>query len=279
MTRTNRTVGALAIVLYWAVTTFAHLPVSLWLVKRRESEWLGTFQLTEFLPALALFGVAGLLAHWTLRALACRDPWPTLVAWALWLACIAPVDRFLLYSFPEYLHYPQYALLGWLLARWLDPARRGHGFGIALLAGTLLGMVDEILQYVWLTISYSNYLDFNDFILNLLGTVAGLLVYYGFRDRPSDGGAFTATGVATTGFIALGLVLWTLISMLTVQANASAVLPWIERELSYGTWIRGPHAGHYYVLPPAIGTLLLVGAGLAFTQIGRAITRSGCRAA
>ena len=53
--------------------------------------------------------------------------------------------------------------------------------GKVLFWATLLGMVDEVQQYVWIASSYGEYLDFNDFVSNVLGAAAGVLIYYGFE--------------------------------------------------------------------------------------------------
>jgi len=71
-----------------------------------------------------------------------------------------------------------------MIARYVDPDRTAFAVGPVLLAVTLLGIADEALQYAWITISYSNYLDFNDLLLNLLGGIAGLLLHYGFTRVP-----------------------------------------------------------------------------------------------
>jgi len=178
--------AATAVIGYWIASVLGHLEVSLWLVQQRESQLLGTYKLADLLPHAGALLLAAVVIWQALRARHGSNRAITLAAWAVWLAAVALVDRFLIYSFPEYLHYPQYALLAWLTARHVDPDRGVFAIGPVLLAVTLLGIADEALQYAWITISYSNYLDFNDFLLNLLGGIAGLLLHYGFTRVPLD---------------------------------------------------------------------------------------------
>ncbi|MBS3822115.1 MAG: hypothetical protein KGY81_10175 [Phycisphaerae bacterium] len=172
------------IIAYWLASVLGHLEVSLWLVERRESDILGSYKLIDFLPYAGALLLAVVLIWQARRAWRGCNRTATLAAWAVWLSAVIAADRFLIYSFSEYLHYPQYALLAWMMARFVDPNRTTFAVGPILLAVTLLGIADEALQYTWITISYSNYLDFNDFLLNLLGGIAGLLLHYGFAPGP-----------------------------------------------------------------------------------------------
>ena len=179
MTR-RQVLPASAIIGYYLASVLGHLEVALWLVQQRESALLGTYKLADFLPHAGALVLAAVVLWQILRAWQGCNHTATLVGWTVWMAAVVLVDRFLIYSFPEYLHYPQYALLAFLIARVHDPNQTAFAIGPVLLAVTALGIADEALQYTWITISYSSYLDFNDFLLDLLGGAAGLLLYYGF---------------------------------------------------------------------------------------------------
>lgn len=256
-------IGAVLVTAYFLATALGHLEVSLWLVERRHSDWLGDYQLVDFLPWVGAALVASFLVWQVWRAVRGDEFVATLSAWALWLVAAAFVDRTLIYSLPEYLHYPQYALLAWLIARFADPDRSRWPFGPILLATTLLGIADEVLQYTWITTSYSNYLDFNDFLLNLLGGFGGLMAYYGFRRAPERTVIHRQTRRGVIGFAGLGVALLLYTSIAHVLTPAGQPLIGLERETSYGLWISGPHAGRYFVLPPIPGTVLLTLAGAA----------------
>lgn len=179
--------------LYFVVTTWAHLAFSLWLVAPRTATWQGqtfAYSYRDAMPWLLPVAAVALLA-WLVRD-ALRHGTRQRVAlvaghWLLWAGCVAAVDRWLTYSVPEYFHYPQYALLAWLMARTLDPHRSRWPVGRLLLLTTLLGAIDELIQYLWITASYSHYYDFNDVLVNLLAAVLGVMVYYGFRPPPTHG--------------------------------------------------------------------------------------------
>lgn len=263
---TSRTVlAAAAIIGYYLTTVLAHLEVSLWLVRRRESGLLGSYRFADILPYAGSLLLAAIVIWQGRRAWRGHKHVATFVAWAAWLVAVVLVDRFLIYSFPEYLHYAQYALLAYTIARLADPDRSAFAVGPVLLAVTGLGIADEALQYAWLTISYSNYLDFNDFLLNLLGGAAGLLLHYGFTSSDSFDIRFARRNAscAALGFCWLGIVMLLLVSAMQVRTGETGMLHPIERQPSYNSWISGPHAGRYYVLDPLSGTLILVLTGLA----------------
>jgi hypothetical protein len=70
----------------------------------------------------------------------------------------------------EAIHYPQYALLAWLLAL------SGMSLERAWLAATALGALDEVWQWQTLPRAVPGYLDWNDIVLNAAGAALGVLV-------------------------------------------------------------------------------------------------------
>jgi hypothetical protein len=70
----------------------------------------------------------------------------------------------------EDVHYPQYALLSFLLARGL-PTTEGAWIG-----ATALGIVDEGYQFVALPRGRPTYFDWNDVVLNGIGAAFGALI-------------------------------------------------------------------------------------------------------
>jgi len=256
----RETIAGIALTGYWLVTVLAHLQVSLWLVRRRQADWLGSFRYADFLPWLFALAALGILIWQLVRAIRAEQRLATAIAWLLWFALAWAFDRWLTYSLAEMLHYPQYGLLAYLLALSVDPDKRRFAFGPVLLAVVLLGIADEALQYVWITIDYSNYLDFNDFSLNLLAAFAGLLLYYGFPRNQLARPSGRDLRYGLTGFFALGLVLLSL-SAAIQAADPTPPLVLIERAPSYGQWIAGPRHGGYHVLPPTEGSILIAALG------------------
>ena len=79
----------------------------------------------------------------------------------------------------EAIHYPQYALMAWLLVR------TGLGLERSWLTATALGAVDEIWQWQTLPRAVPGYLDWNDILLNAVGAALGVLVVVRVRRAPS----------------------------------------------------------------------------------------------
>ena len=277
--------GWAAVSLYAVLTAALHLELSLWLVTPVDSGTWAGLRPAQALGPLWWVLVGGLLLYLALMAWRGADRSRTLLFWGLWLGCVLLADRWILFSGTERIHYPQYAVLAWLVAWVMDPRRERWPFGAILLLCTLIGIADEIYQYTHETLTYSDYLDFNDFLLNLLGSMAGLLLYYGFRAPPCTAGATYRAGMI--GFPLLGsFILLSLFLMATPPAKGSqagqdrvaSTFPSIERRPdSYGHWRDGPHNGRYLILEPWTGTLLLTGLGMLFARFPAGRSDTGCR--
>jgi hypothetical protein len=274
----------LVVAVYFVLTSLGHLRFTQWLLQPRQSEWLGAYAFKDAVPALLVTAGVALLA-WIVRT-AWRDPrgvWATGGYWVLWAACVTVVDRLLTYSVYEYAHYPQYALLAWLIARALDPQRTGQAGGRILFWATLLGMVDECMQYLWITPSYGHYLDFNDFLVNLLAASAGVMLHAG-ACRPCAPAAralrpwtewLTVLGLATVlaGAMAAGRLQVSPPVGLAVPAGGFAVTAdgvtrlYLQRAPDwYGSVQAGPHRGAYRVLSPGFSVVVMLLVGWVFAR-------------
>lgn len=272
----------LAALAYFLVTSLSHLEVSLWLVKQRTGSQ-GSFAFKDFAPDAAVAAGAVLAAWLAYQAWKAVRPWPVLALWALLAVCVGLVDRFLTFSAAEYAHYPQYALLTWLLARALDPERRRHIPGRILLWTTLLGAVDEIVQYLWITTSYSEYLDFNDILVNMIGGMAGILLYYGFarRTAPRAPDALDLPRVEIITALVLALAIGVALQQQCIMPHTSVKLAhsawmrdagdqarlrlYLQRTVPgrHGSYNQGPYRGKHWILDPAsAAALTLIGGGL-----------------
>ncbi len=284
---TRTAIWGLAAAFYFVVTTLAHLAFSLWLVAERTATWQGqTVQYSYrdampwLLPVAALTLLAWLVRdarrHGTLQRTTI-----VVVYWLLWAGCVAAVDRWLTYSVPEYFHYPQYALLAWLLAQTLDPDRTRWPVGRLLALTTLLGAIDEMAQYLWITASHSHYYDFNDVLVNLLAAVLGVMVFYGFRAPPPRGRVHHAWhalallfALAGTAAAASGRVHLTPID--AVPPGGRAIAPdgsprlYLQRQPGlYDRWHPGAWRPQHWVLGPASATAALGLVWLAWGAFGR----------
>jgi hypothetical protein len=269
---------------YFAASSLMHLQFSLWLVRPRAMPW-GEHALSELVPAAAALGGL-LLGAFLLRQIR-RSPQPLLLgsAWLLWAVAVAAIDRWLTFSANEYFHYPQYALLAWLIARTLDPTRSRWIPGRVLFWTTLLGAVDELLQYLWITASYSNYFDFNDVLTNLVASVAGVLVFYGSAARPApDGDGRRWLRLEAGVVVTLALLVGAGIASERLQVvPGAAVAPgglardsngrwtlYLQRSADqYGSWQSGPRRGVHYVLRPRESLLVLAVVAVLLIAFGR----------
>lgn len=283
----------LAAAAFFVVVSLGHLEFSLWLVKERAP----LFGISSFNQLMPFFTVAGAMSLAAWLAFAIRRshrPRAWLIYWALWAGCVAAADRFLTYSAAEYAHYPQYALLAWLIARALDPDRRRLAVGKVIFWTTLLGMADELQQYLWITASYSDYLDFNDFLVNLLAGTAGAMIYY--CGRPAAPAArmprfpWIETAIA---LLIIGAAAAALHTGHIVVEPAHDIAPggrgrspdgvsrlYLQRRPGlYGSDNVGPYRGTYRILDPVTGLALMIGAGALFATLPTVLRRQASRAA
>ena len=278
-------------VVYYVSCCLQHLRFTLWLLRQRDT-FVGRMAFGDMVPAFLIAGAAALFLWVVIFVRRSRRPRLTAVYWVVWLLAVVAIDRYLTYSIYEYAHYPQYALLAWLVARVLDPQRTRWYVGRVLFWTTLLGAGDELLQYLWITTSYSEYLDFNDFLTNLVAAAAGALLYYGSAGPSDDAIKRSKPVVATGAAIALTLVVATgLLTGRIVQTPAEKVPPggfvrhsdgghslYLQRGPDfYGAWQPSRRHERYYVLSPVSGLLIMLAAGLTFAGYGR--SSHGCLAA
>lgn len=268
---------------YYLVCCLMHLQFSLWLVRQRDTLF-GNLAYANLVPGVAI-ATGVVMACWVARRLRNSPrPWLTGAFWQLWLAGAALIDYYLTYSINEYAHYPQYALLAWLLARAMDPQRSRWYVGRVLFWATLMGIGDELLQYLWITTSYSEYLDFNDFLINLVAAAAGMLLFYGPAVTSPRSAAHykPVVELLVTGAIMLALLVGFQTGHLAYrptenippggiaqQADGSRRLYLQRAPDLYGSWPVGPRHGRYHVMRPVPALLLLLLAGLAFASYAR----------
>ena len=265
---------------YWVVCCLMHLRFSIWLVRQRATQ-SGHMAYSDLMPALVIAGGIGLALWIVLSLRRSPRPWLTGAYWLLWLLAFGLIDHYLTFSINEHAHYPQYGLLALLLARAMDPQRKRWVVGRVLFWTTLMGMGDELSQYLWITTSYSEYLDFNDFLTNLIAAAAGMLLYYGPAATPPDLGERRPPVVelVVTGALVV-LVLLGLQSGRLVPSSTERIAPGGIMQLAdgshrlylqrgpdlYGVWTNGPRNGRYYVMSPMPTLMLMLLAGFTFAS-------------
>jgi hypothetical protein len=98
--------------------------------------------------------------------------------WLLLLILMYVADRLLIVNNIERIHFPQYAVLSLLLGFSLRSEK------LIFFTSSFAGFVDELLQYI-MKPDHTNYLDFNDIVLNMLGAGIGIALLIGLR-KPSS---------------------------------------------------------------------------------------------
>ena len=267
--------------IYFVVTALGHLAFSIWLVSERQGPW-GPYAFKQAVPYVVLMGAMFLIWHlWLVfkqsePAQRMQMVW----FWGVWLACVYAVDLWLTFTVNEYAHYPQYALLAWMMAKAWDPAGDKGMAGWIVLSATALGVVDEVAQYLWITRTYSNYLDFNDFLVNLLAVAAGVQLRGPcsrpmLAKRPFYMGWWVIVGLGL--LLSLALSTGRVITKpqpeiqvppggLVCQAPSDCVLYLQRSPEFFSTWQAGPHRGRHWILSPLWGSalILLTGTVLVF---------------
>ncbi len=133
---------ALTTISYWLATSFLHLEISNIIVSPTSTP-LGTFTPAEHASTTAWVLLVGLVAFIAFRAKRGVYRGKTLLCWFLWFALVYAVNKTLVFSPNEYIHYPQYAILTIFMVLWLDPKRTRMPFWRILFWATLMGIFDE----------------------------------------------------------------------------------------------------------------------------------------
>lgn len=256
---------------YFLAATLSHEPVSgvyLWLAGLLGQ---GTAAALQDGLALAALPAGAWLALGPGRRSGAVAPREAL-AWLALAAGLAAADLLLIVAPVERVHYPQYALLALLLRRVLADE--------ALVLGltTLAGMADELRQYV-LHPGNTAYLDFNDFVLNLLGALAGLLLARALALRALAGPVAAArvrrAALLLCALLASGIFLaWTQGRIFSLAppglaqaptGNILTVFPEVEGKTRFvltffrpaGFWNTAGSGRSHHILAPAEGLALL----------------------
>lgn len=271
---------ALLAAAWWLATSLLHLKLSKFIISPVSTPF-GNFTLSDYSSALGWVGFTALILIVFFRARKGQHHLRTFVYWFFLLAAIFAANRLLLFSPNEYVHYPQYAILVILMWLSIDPDRTRWPFVRILFWGTFMGIIDEVNQYLFVCPSYGDYLDFNDFFLNQLGVVTGLLLAYGFHAPKNQDRAtlplFKSVEVKLVAVCFVILILLHAAGRLYVTppkevppggialVNGKRAI-YIERKPRImGNWNKVSEDNEYYVLGPASGLFLLLITGLIFS--------------
>lgn len=266
---------------FWLFTSLFHLKFSLFLVNPLETIW-GTVKLKHYAPQAGYFLLFCMLCYLIWYFFNGRNR-QNFYIWIIWLASIVVINRFLLATSIENIHFVQYAIITLLLIWGLERRHldTSHLIPRVLFWITFAGIVDELMQYFWITASYSKYIDFNDFLLNLMGGIAGILIYTGYKTLPVstfsikktlsswEFRAFAVFLLLIGVFYHLGRIKFSAphsIAAGSFDRTSNHMTVFFERAPNIlGNWQNAFNGGEYYVLSPLEGILLLLLTGIAFS--------------
>jgi hypothetical protein len=268
-----RALALFAVLAYWLANVVFHLTFS----NLVGSSWQTPFGAVMPLHYTTEIMLAGLVV---VSVLVVRQAWGgyrralNLLAWGMLLLATIACDLWLLTTRVESIHYLQYGIISALLAWVLDPRRESWPLPEILLLCFWLSVVDELNQYLYLTARQGTYFDVNDLLLNQLGSLAGLLFYYGFRPLPNplpDGlpGLRRYLRPFSLSAFAVTLIMFALGYFSLEPAEpvpAGGFLPgggqwrlyWQREPGLYGNWLPTFSEGVYFVLSPLQGGALLL---------------------
>jgi len=272
-------------ILYWAFCSHYHVVITEIL-----TDWMDT-PYGRFLPREYVYEFSAFLFFVTLlfilyKSIKGTSRIKTLLYWFFVFLSVVLSYRFLITVPIEIVHFPQYALLSIILAYSLDREKNKFLILKILFIVTILGILDEFYQYVYLTKKSSHYLDFNDFFLNQVGASIGILIYYGFSREPKideNIKKFTIP-IKTLLIVIVGITI--IFSLLSSNINFRATheiepggfsekdgktIFYLERiPEKFGNWVLDDkETGYFYILDPILGILFLLCYGLLFGTYDR----------
>lgn len=263
---------------YIIASWLLHIEVSR-IVVGRYPEITGTFVPREHSVAFSFIVLFLLVIYFVVKAIRGERRNITFYYWFLYSVCLFVFYLFISLHQVEIIHLIQYSSIAYLLGLCFDPKREKFYFSEILFLGIVLGIIDELLQYYVVAPGHT-YLDFNDFLVNAMGTLAGSLFYYGFRNpkiKINTKPIYKSKRILITTGIAVIISLLFIDGTLRItppypiKAGSYAIVEnrltvYMERKAGLlGTWQKHFVRGHYYTLTPAEGTITIIFLYLAFS--------------
>ena len=224
-----------------------------WLFRNMPRE---KYQEIIFFTGIGLFCLFLIVLGWL--AVKNRRVKETLVYSGITLILLAAAVHILIIHNFEMIHFPQYIFLAILIF----PLVMRYGETVFWTA--MLGAVDEAYQYFYLAPERTAYFDFNDIILNLLGSALGVLLLFscGIRSRVYDFKKWYASPVfRVLAVLGIGITLLFQTAILDVYRPAEGEKPWMElvKTRAVGFWEYIPHLkDKFHIVRPLEGIILIV---------------------
>ncbi len=270
---------------FWLITSLLHLKFSLFLVQPLSSPW-GIIKLKDYAPQAGYFVIfimsLFLLWHvYKIITIKQKGSLLILLLWIYWFILVFFINKYFLATPLENIHFVQYGIISLLFITAINPTGKLKASIIAktLFWVSLVGIIDELMQYLWITASYSKHMDFNDFILNLMGAIAGILFYLSLKPFTKPKGSeevFNWKQLYSSWEMRLALLLLltftSLYSLDYIQMQATSLINeggfglynqhislFFERTPELlGSWNKAFDGGEYYILSPLQGTILFL---------------------
>ena len=217
------------------------------------------------------FGTAGFLGYlWLVRRGVFKFPErkkPTILYLSVTLLLIILTINILMVINVEMIHFVQYAIMAILLFPLFS------NFGNTLFFTIFLGALDEAYQYWVLAPFRTDYYDFNDVIINLLGAALGLILLFsnGLKTTTSN------TKILRNPVTLSSLILLAIFAGLystgklaifpNAEGNQAPIL--LVRKVQPGFWTIVPPEVKFHVLRPLAGLVI----GLILFQFYKALNK------
>jgi len=257
---------------YWIATSTCHLIVTDFLTDWVNTPW-GKFIPRDSSLETGLVVTILLIIYILFKTIKGKRRIISFIYWIFLGSSVWLAYRFLISAQIEIIHFPQYAILSFLLAYAIDPERKKILIVSILFWVTLMGMVDESYQYFYITRQFSHYFDFNDIILNEMGTALGLFLFYGFRETQSRrigiNDILKSLEFKVTVSIILFFLLFSLLGIINFYTHAKLETPiiyehgflkiYLERlPNKIGTWQERDLGEYFYALDSLTGTSIMI---------------------
>jgi hypothetical protein len=270
---------------FWLITSLLHLKFSLFLVQPLTTPW-GIIKLKHYAPQagyLVIF-IMSLFLLWQLYKIITnkeKRSFLILLLWIYWFILVFLINKYLLATPLENIHFIQYGIISLLFIIAINTSKIPKEILIAktLFWVSMAGIIDEIMQYTWITASYSQHLDFNDFILNLMGAIAGILFYLSLKHsakldvskkvfnwkRLYHSWEIRLTIILFLSFLSLSFFDYIQLETTTLikeggfgQFNQHISFYFERAPELLGSWNNAFNGGKYYILSPIEGTLAFI---------------------
>lgn len=248
----HKTVNVVLLGIYYLLAVLPHEQVGVFISKNvRKPLGLEAYDRTMLEIALGGLLIYGIVVIWNII----RKPnqYQTLF-YLIANICFASLSVYALFVLNiEAIHFLQYGLLAILLF----PLFRSYSS--TLFWGTILGAIDEAYQYFYLSPDRTDYFDFNDVILDLIGVAFGLILIRSFNPNIVKIKSWLNKPIAITS-IGIGLLtgLLHLIGWLRFYPDETAKEAFLlVKKVPTDFWSKVPPNITFHIVEPLEGIVLI----------------------